>query len=53
LVPVDACYELVGRLRKVWRGFDGGRDAREAMADFFADVTAKSRPAPEVGPCAP
>jgi hypothetical protein len=53
LVPVDACYELVGRLRKVWRGFDGGRDAREAMAGFFADVTSKSRPAPEVGLGAP
>src|SRR5574340_753751 len=23
LVPIDACYELVGRLRRVWRGFDG------------------------------
>jgi hypothetical protein len=53
LVPVDACYELVGRLRKVWRGFDGGRDAREAMAGFFAEVAAKSRPAPEEGLPAP
>ena len=24
LVPIDACYDLVGRLRKLWRGFDGG-----------------------------
>ena len=24
LVPIDACYALVGRLRQVWRGFDGG-----------------------------
>ena len=29
LVPVDACYELVGRLRRVWRGFDGGQEARD------------------------
>ena len=28
LVPIDACYELVGRLRQVWRGFDGGQEAR-------------------------
>lgn len=47
LVPVDACYELVGRLRAVWRGFDGGRDARDEMADFFAHLAARSRPAPE------
>ena len=28
LVPIDACYELVGRLRLLWRGFDGGPEAR-------------------------
>ena len=48
LVPVDACYELVGRLRKVWRGFDGGREARDAMEQFFAAIDARSRPAPDV-----
>jgi hypothetical protein len=47
LVPIDACYELVGRLRLLWRGFDGGREVRDAMADFFAKVDARSRPAPE------
>jgi len=47
LVPVDACYELVGRLRRVWRGFDGGRDARDQIAEFFAGVVARSRAAPE------
>lgn len=46
LVPVDRCYELVGQLRRVWRGFDGGQDAREQMAKFFADVETRSRPAP-------
>ena len=31
LVPIDACYELVGHLRRLWRGFDGGqRGARRA-----------------------
>ena len=24
LVPVAACYELVGRVKRCWRGFDGG-----------------------------
>jgi len=49
LVPVDACYELVGRLRLLWRGFDGGREAHEAIEQFFARVRAFSRPAPPAG----
>ncbi|MFE3289237.1 DUF5947 family protein [Rhodococcus sp. NPDC059234] len=48
LVPIDACYELVGRLRRVWRGFDGGGEARAAIDDFFDGVARRSRPAPEV-----
>lgn len=47
LVPIDACYELVGRLRKVWRGFDGGQDARAEIDEFFAQVAKRSRAAPE------
>jgi hypothetical protein len=46
LVPIDACYELVGRLRQLWRGFDGGREVHDAMDSFFSDVAARSRPAP-------
>jgi hypothetical protein len=45
LVPIDRCYELVGRLRQVWRGFDGGAEARAVLADFTDDVAARSRPA--------
>jgi Family of unknown function (DUF5947) len=44
LVPIDACYELAGRLRSVWRGFDGGQDARAVMTDFFATVESRSKP---------
>jgi hypothetical protein len=43
LVPIDACYELVGKLRKAWRGFDGGQDARAEMDRFFATVAARSK----------
>jgi hypothetical protein len=43
-VPIDACYELVGRLRQLWRGFDGGQDAHAAMDQFFERVSARSRP---------
>ena len=46
LVPIDACYELVGQLRRVWRGFDGGQEARTQIADFFTTVAARARPAP-------
>jgi len=46
LVPVDACYELVGRLRALWRGFDGGQEAHTAIEEFFARVRDRSRPAP-------
>ncbi len=43
LVPIDACYELVGHLRKTWRGFDGGEQARARLERFFTDLRARSR----------
>jgi hypothetical protein len=45
LVPIDVCYELVGHLRLLWRGFDGGQQVRERLTDFFDTVRSKSRPA--------
>jgi len=45
LVPIDVCYELVGHLRQLWRGFDGGQDVRRRLEEFFGRVRAKSRPA--------
>lgn len=45
LVPIDICYELVGHLRMLWRGFDGGQDVRKRLDDFFAHLRDKSRPA--------
>jgi Family of unknown function (DUF5947) len=48
LVPIDACYALVGQLRRLWRGFDGGAEAHQAMDDFFAEMAARSRPAPAI-----
>lgn len=50
LVPVDACYELVGHLRRLWRGFDGGSDVHQRLDEFFADVAARCRPAPLARP---
>jgi hypothetical protein len=46
LVPIDACYEFVGGLRMLWRGFDGGQEAREFIDGFFAQVTARSTERP-------
>ncbi|GIE90026.1 DUF5947 family protein [Actinoplanes regularis] len=44
LVPIDACYELTGRLRTRWRGFDGGQEAHAEVDAFFARIDGLSRP---------
>ncbi|HZQ33173.1 MAG TPA: DUF5947 family protein [Mycobacterium sp.] len=43
LVPIDTCYEFVGRLRMLWHGFDGGQQAREYIREFFTGIAARSR----------
>lgn len=43
LVPVDICYELVGRMRLRWQGFDGGAEARADLEAFFAHVGEQAR----------
>jgi hypothetical protein len=35
LLPIDECYSLVGELRMLWQGFDGGAEARAALAKFL------------------
>ncbi len=42
VVPIDACYELAGRMRLHWRGFDGGAEARQAIAGFLATVRSRA-----------
>ncbi|WP_040836131.1 DUF5947 family protein [Nocardia brevicatena] len=44
LLPIDACYEFVGRMRLLWRGFDGGQDVRRYLDEFFTAVSARARP---------
>ena len=46
LVPIDACYELTGVVRRRWRGFDGGEDAWRDIDAFFAALRARSREEP-------
>ena len=38
LIPIDECYSLVGELRLLWQGFDGGAEVRAALASFLAGL---------------
>jgi hypothetical protein len=42
VVPIDACYELVGHMRRLWQGFDGGQEARAEMNAFFDRVKTRA-----------
>jgi len=39
-VPTDLCYELVGLVRRHWKGF-GGEDAAREIDRFFARIGAR------------
>ncbi|MGW2206880.1 DUF5947 family protein [Streptomyces sp. NPDC001774] len=43
LVPIDLCYELVGRMRLLWQGFDGGAEARADLDALFGHVRGLAR----------
>ena len=47
LVPIDACYEFVGRLRLLWHGFDGGQQVREFITEFFEHLADRSQVVPQ------
>jgi hypothetical protein len=44
VVPIDACYELVGLVKMNWRGFDGGTEAWEQIDGYFAGLRERSKP---------
>lgn len=46
VVPIDACYELTGIVRRRWKGFDGGEEAWRDIDEFFARLRARSRVPP-------
>ena len=46
LIPVDECYALVGELRLKWQGFDGGAEARAALAAFLDSLRQRAVPLP-------
>jgi len=36
LAPIDLCYQLVGLIRKHWRGFSGGTEVWQEVETFFS-----------------
>lgn len=43
IVPIDACYELTGVMRRNWKGFDGGEQAWNAVDAFFDRIRERSQ----------
>jgi hypothetical protein len=43
IVPIDVCYELVGVIRVVWRGFSGGEELAPRVDEFFARAAERAR----------
>ncbi|GAA4585005.1 DUF5947 family protein [Planotetraspora phitsanulokensis] len=46
LVPISACYELVGLVRLHWKGFGGGEQAWAAIDGFFAGLLRRGQAVP-------
>jgi hypothetical protein len=44
IVPIDACYELVGLVRQYWSGFSGGDEVWQHIDEFFDQLHARARP---------
>jgi hypothetical protein len=38
IMPVDACYRLVGLMRSSWQGIAGGPGAFDAISSFFREL---------------
>jgi hypothetical protein len=51
IVPIDACYELVGRIRRAWAGFGGGSAGQSVIEEFFRSVLEKTADGPAKRTC--
>jgi hypothetical protein len=49
VVPIDACYELVGVVRQYWSGFQGGTEVWQHIDEFFTDLYGRARVQPPQG----
>jgi Family of unknown function (DUF5947) len=43
VVPIDTCYELVGRIRRRWKGFDGGEEAWQEIYTLLDGLNLRSQ----------
>lgn len=43
IVPIDACYRLVGLIRVHWRGLSGGTEVWQEIGNFFADLRRRAQ----------
>jgi hypothetical protein len=43
IVPIDACYELVGLVRQYWSGFQGGDEVWQHIDEFFERLHGRAR----------
>jgi len=44
VAPIDACYRLVGEVRRHWRGFSGGDVVWRRIETFFAELRTRATP---------
>jgi Family of unknown function (DUF5947) len=42
IVPIDACYRLVGVIRMHWKGLSGGTEVWTEIGSFFSELRTKS-----------
>jgi len=42
IVPIDACYKLVGLIRLNWKGFSGGTEVWQEIGKFFCDLRSEA-----------
>ncbi|MGI8952068.1 MAG: DUF5947 family protein [Chitinophagaceae bacterium] len=42
IVPIDKCYELIGRIRITWKGIFGGKEVNDVIRQFFEELKEKS-----------
>ncbi|MGA3205437.1 MAG: DUF5947 family protein, partial [Bryobacteraceae bacterium] len=42
IVPIDECFRLVGLIRSHWSGLAGGTEVWRQIAEFFAQMKARS-----------
>jgi hypothetical protein len=43
IVPIDACYKLVGLIRLHWHGLSGGSEVWREIESFFSQLRSKAK----------